>query len=231
MKRDARHVLYRFFGVEHDLLYIGISMNAPSRFAQHRADKPWWHEVVDISMEPHATRADVLAAEREAIKAERPRHNIAHNLPAIPIAPVIPAAELLWVCDGCGKQVRPESGYFEVSNAAVAAVEQGEKSWRQRYASGSGLVVCSIDELNEYPERAPWKVWHRKCDPTPRDAAYFVDLERCTTAADLLRWTAHLIEKDWVVKSTNWADFIVRVIGGHNSEPLGDGKPKAGWSL
>lgn len=74
------HVLYRFYGDGDALLYIGITMNAPARFGQHRDDKPWWGDVVRIEMEHFESRAAVLEAERAAIITESPKHNVVHNM-------------------------------------------------------------------------------------------------------------------------------------------------------
>lgn len=67
--------LYRFFGEGGRLLYVGISENLPTRLSQHRADKPWWHEVRSISVEHFPTRLDAEVAEREAIEREEPTYN------------------------------------------------------------------------------------------------------------------------------------------------------------
>lgn len=72
------HALYRFFGADDALLYIGISIHPFARMGQHQGDKSWWGEVVKVTIERHPTRADVVAAERVAIRAEGPRYNIVH---------------------------------------------------------------------------------------------------------------------------------------------------------
>jgi predicted GIY-YIG superfamily endonuclease len=74
------HVLYRVYDAQGALLYIGITMNPGSRFAQHSEDKPWWTDVADIRVEHYGSREEVLAAERDAIKSEHPRFNVVHNI-------------------------------------------------------------------------------------------------------------------------------------------------------
>lgn len=75
----TRHTLYRFYDRSDSLLYIGISMTPWERFRQHRHDKPWWDDIVTIRKEEHPTRQAVLEAEKAAIIAEKPQHNIVHN--------------------------------------------------------------------------------------------------------------------------------------------------------
>jgi GIY-YIG catalytic domain len=71
--------LYRFFDAEDALLYVGLTINPGKRFEKHRATKPWWEDVARIVMERHADIAALRAAERVAIKTEKPRHNIRMN--------------------------------------------------------------------------------------------------------------------------------------------------------
>lgn len=76
---SSEHALYRFYDIDGRLLYIGISLNPGSRWKQHRDDKPWWHDVAQVTVERLPSRQVALAAEQAAIVAERPRYNIIHN--------------------------------------------------------------------------------------------------------------------------------------------------------
>lgn len=78
IKVERPHALYRFFAEDGELLYVGITSNPARRFAQHGSDKEWWEEVAEIRMERLPSREAVLAAERAAIIAERPRYNVVH---------------------------------------------------------------------------------------------------------------------------------------------------------
>ncbi len=71
--------LYRMFNAEGFLLYVGISSSAQNRFRQHFDKQHWANEVTDIKVEHFRTREEVLAAERDAIKLERPRYNVTYN--------------------------------------------------------------------------------------------------------------------------------------------------------
>lgn len=74
----GRTALYRHFDAAGELLYVGISLNAVSRLAQHRIEANWFDEIARIDIEWHPTREAAESAERTAIQAEHPRHNIAH---------------------------------------------------------------------------------------------------------------------------------------------------------
>jgi predicted GIY-YIG superfamily endonuclease len=88
----ASQVLYRFWSDADELLYVGITARPWERWKQHRAEKPWWEEVVKVTIENFATRAEVKSAESVAIKAEGPRYNIAE----VPKATVVDEAEETW---------------------------------------------------------------------------------------------------------------------------------------
>lgn len=90
------HVLYRFYSATGQLLYVGITMNPPARWKKHRESKDWWGEVVGITLETYSTRDELEAAERRAIRVERPLHNIVHTKhkpdrpKSVPLAVVTP---------------------------------------------------------------------------------------------------------------------------------------------
>lgn len=74
------HYLYRLYDADGGLLYIGQSNDPWQRFRSHRHDSAWWvHRAVRGRISVFPDRAAAKAAEREAIKAERPRYNIHHR--------------------------------------------------------------------------------------------------------------------------------------------------------
>lgn len=79
--------LYRLYSSTDALLYIGITDSISRRLAQHRADKPWWGEVVTIKVERFPTREDLTRAELDAIARERPKYNIANSFKPETIRP------------------------------------------------------------------------------------------------------------------------------------------------
>jgi predicted GIY-YIG superfamily endonuclease len=70
--------LYRHFDKDGALLYVGISLSAVARLAQHKAASAWFKEITKIDVCEFPSREDALAAERAAIHAEKPKHNIIH---------------------------------------------------------------------------------------------------------------------------------------------------------
>lgn len=68
--------LYRLFGADGTLLYVGVTRDIPSRFAQHEVYKPWWPRVARKTMTWYGSRNEALTAELAAIADEGPLFNI-----------------------------------------------------------------------------------------------------------------------------------------------------------
>jgi hypothetical protein len=76
---EPQGYLYRHYGSDGDLLYVGQTMSAWTRSAHHLTKANWREFICLIVIEPFATREEALAAEEEAIRSEYPKHNTAHN--------------------------------------------------------------------------------------------------------------------------------------------------------
>lgn len=71
-----RTALYRFYGADDVLLYVGITDHLGTRWSNHARTKPWWADVQRQTAEWHETRAAAEEAERTAIRDEAPLWNI-----------------------------------------------------------------------------------------------------------------------------------------------------------
>jgi hypothetical protein len=74
------HVVYRFRDAAGDLLYVGLSQTAMSRFHRHSQQKWWWVQVASIELEHFETRDLAAKAELRAIRQENPRYNVQGHL-------------------------------------------------------------------------------------------------------------------------------------------------------
>lgn len=72
-------VVYRHYGARGVLLYVGMSLQVLMRTRQHSIRSLWFDEIVRIDITRYDTRAEALAAEKDAIATEKPRHNIMHG--------------------------------------------------------------------------------------------------------------------------------------------------------
>lgn len=76
-RKDIPVALYRMFSASGELLYIGQSAVPHNRLSQHRFSSDWVTQTVKITVEWFANRDEAMRAEAEAIRAERPLHNVA----------------------------------------------------------------------------------------------------------------------------------------------------------
>ena len=68
--------LYRHYGQNGELLYVGISLSAINRLSQHRDHSQWFSSIKNVTLETYETREDALRAETTAILEEKPLYNI-----------------------------------------------------------------------------------------------------------------------------------------------------------
>jgi hypothetical protein len=79
MSRINGHKLYRHFDETSQLLYVGVSLSAAQRLAQHRDHAHWFERITRVEMQNFDSRDQALAAERMAIQTENPLFNIQHS--------------------------------------------------------------------------------------------------------------------------------------------------------
>lgn len=73
---DEPTALYRFYDGIDRLLYVGITNNLITRWADHRAEKPWWPQVSKRTVVLYGSRGEAEDAEKTAIRMEQPIHNV-----------------------------------------------------------------------------------------------------------------------------------------------------------
>lgn len=74
----VRYAVYRCYGDDGQLLYVGETGELGTRFASH-AQKLWFTQVRGITLEWYADELDALNAERRAIHVEHPKYNVVHR--------------------------------------------------------------------------------------------------------------------------------------------------------
>ena len=83
--------VYRFYGADGNLLYVGITNNLNTRWTKHAAEKTWWLLVAKRTVVMYGSRAEASAAEDKAILAENPVHNIQGREEKKPVIPKQPS--------------------------------------------------------------------------------------------------------------------------------------------
>lgn len=220
--RDSRrsHDLYRFYDTDHRLLYVGISLNAAQRASQHKAEKSWWSDVRRMEVQPlgFVTRSEAERLEREAIRNERPLHNITHNTNRNRIA----GTSLIWLCEICDAPIEDGDGYIELPASErrrhMCAMQEWESLRPEVDPDATPFErlkasLITADQLMLMPSKAHWWAIHRSCDPNVNSAGYWIDVGRLRTQADALLWTAHLMCKRWI-NDTDWRQVITCIASG-----------------
>lgn len=72
--------LYRHFNKEGELLYVGISSSALRRLAEHEEASHWFTQISSVTIEHYPDRKAAMEAEKAAIRAENPRHNVQRHV-------------------------------------------------------------------------------------------------------------------------------------------------------
>jgi hypothetical protein len=129
-----------------------------------------------------------------------------------------PANNLRAVCFTCCSDIPAGGGVIHISHNEVFRAEQANAAARERRSAraaaegrtGFAAEIVSLDELRDEHREAQWQVHCDGCNPHRADGCagcYWFAVERCSTWAQLVHWTAHLSEKEWLA-ATNWMDFI-----------------------
>lgn len=71
--------VYYLYDRQGNLLYVGITDNIERRWAQHAADRPWWHMVARREYVEYPTREEAMRVEAHQIRTHRPMFNRALN--------------------------------------------------------------------------------------------------------------------------------------------------------
>ena len=76
-------ILYRHFDKNQKLLYIGLTNNIHGRISGHKSASKWFLDIANITLEHFPSRFMLIEAEKEAIRNEKPEHNVISQIPYI----------------------------------------------------------------------------------------------------------------------------------------------------
>lgn len=125
------HFLYRLYDRDGDLLYIGVSKDPWRRFRGHRRTSPWIRKARRGRIQVFPTIDAALAAEREAIRTERPRFNVVHNRDTAPRPPLTPRSWfLIRAFDAHGRLIKV--GHTQSLEQWLRNQAGGYGEWRPR---------------------------------------------------------------------------------------------------
>jgi hypothetical protein len=114
------------------------------------------------------------------------------------------AAALTWMCEVCDMSIADEDGYVTMSFAELHEFKRATKAWDERIdAKYPGpWRAYPMSELSDLPNRVRWRVLHRNCDAELESPAYWIAVERIRSAGDVISWSSHLLEKNWIQETS-----------------------------
>ena len=118
-----------------------------------------------------------------------------------------PETEIEWTCEVCDQPIADDAGYVTASYSAINAYRDAERAWEEEHPKTGRFRIVPLTDYVSYPSRVRWSVLHQGCDPNPDSTDYWIGVERIRTAADVLGWSAHLLEKKWL-SITTWSDVL-----------------------
>ncbi len=136
-----QHQLYRAYGENGLLLYVGVSVNAINRASQHNKLSNWFKDIKKLDIESFNSRSELMQAERKAVAKEQPLHNIRLKKTSIE---QIEAEEARW-------KKEHEEAYskgFKEGTEFREADSKGRDGWR-------GDLDCNYADFGEDYEKTP----------------------------------------------------------------------------
>lgn len=110
-------------------------------------------------------------------------------------------------CDECGQPVAGRDGWVTLDERQAHETATRRRQWGQ---DNPGPSYNAAALILDYPEGAPWRVYHADCDPGPD--GYWFHVGEVDTPGGLLDWTLHLLGKPWF-EDTDWPEFVRRHTG------------------
>lgn len=111
---------------------------------------------------------------------------------------------ITWICFHCGDEVEDGEGFLQVRMPDVIRQEQATVEWEAQHTDPDGGI--GFDLADGPPDEVPWNALHGKCDAAGGEP-YAINIEELRTPWDLVKWTAHLMEKDWLT-ATAWDSLL-----------------------
>lgn len=114
---------------------------------------------------------------------------------------------IYWTCSTCGQKISNGAGRLYFHPDETYDYRERVSDW---HSMRKNPHVMTASDFTTYPSSPQWRGVHHQCKPQTAEQygyAYDIDVERICTLADVLEWTAHLMDKDWFADS-DWQRVI-----------------------
>lgn len=115
--------------------------------------------------------------------------------------------KMIWHCYKTKKVIGDGCGHVQISWLDLSKHQKEIELWNKSQETKGEL---SLEEVSEYPNRAPWKAVLTEVEPDGE--FYAIPVEKLRTEKDCIRWTHHLLGKNWI-DETDWVNVLSRFCG------------------
>lgn len=123
----------------------------------------------------------------------------------------VTTVELDYICDTCLRPVADGEGCLYLSFGDLADHRRAKREWEASRDESGRLDILGLLGL---PSFAAWRIHHDVCRPAGVDG-YDITVEEIRTWRGLVKWTAHLMEKNWLVE-TDWRVLLGNAANGRD---------------
>lgn len=113
-------------------------------------------------------------------------------------------------CQECGKPILDREGYLRVDDAAALRGYLDQEERDREYEPGAPV---DLDKL--VSGTVVWRALHAGCDAYA-NLGYQIDINRLRTWPQLVDWTAHLMQKNWL-RATDWHELLRQTAAGEGT--------------
>ena len=127
--------------------------------------------------------------------------------------------KLIWHCYKSGKVIDDGCGHIQITWSDLLKRRNDVKAWTEKHKAtedqGNLLLkfraaTLNAEQIGDYPSRVRWKSVLTEIEPY--GDFYAIPVEQLRTELDCIRWSHHLITKNWL-KETDWGMVLSRFCG------------------
>ena len=112
---------------------------------------------------------------------------------------------ITWHCSTCDEPLN--DGWIELRGDQMRLAYDSLRREAEIEAQHRANGITSAAEYFDLPGPGRWRATCRTCNGDDQGSGYFIEVDRITTLAALIDWSAHLSGKVWT-EHTDWDDVL-----------------------
>lgn len=114
---------------------------------------------------------------------------------------------ITWHCSTCDEPLKRGHGWIELRGDQMKRAYELLRRVDDIEARHRAAGITSAAEYFDLPGPGRWRATCRTCNGDDTGSGYFIEVDRISTLAALLDWSAHLSGKVWT-EHTDWDDVL-----------------------